>query len=220
MPEARAVWGSRWYDRTGAALYDFAVERESLARVLGLMIFGTDARLLYRSMSVVADMPDGAAILDVPCGGGLAFRALGPHQRVRYLAADLSPGMLRRARRVAARRGLGQIEFVEADIEALPFEDAGFDLCLCFNSLHCFDRPEAALIEVARCLRPGGRLVGDSAIRGAGRRYDALIAVYRKAGVFGRVPDLAELGSWLDAAELRDHRLRASGSIAHFDARR
>jgi ubiquinone/menaquinone biosynthesis C-methylase UbiE len=122
-------------------------------------------------------VPDGAAILDAPCGGGLAFRALGRRQRVRYVAADLSRGMLRRARRVAERRGLGQIEFVEADIESLPFKDASFDLCLCFNSLHCFDRPQAALSEVARCLRPGGRLVGDSAIRGAGRRYDALIAV-------------------------------------------
>jgi SAM-dependent methyltransferase len=95
--------------------------------------------------------------------------------------------------------------------ESLPFKDASFDLCLCFNSLHCFDRPQAALSEVARCLRPGGRLVGDSAIRGAGRRYDALIAVYRRAGVFGRVPDLAELRSWLDAAHLRDLRLQAVG---------
>ena len=135
MPEARAVWRSRWYDRTGAALYDFAVERESLARVLGLPAFGTDARVLYGSMSGVAEMPDGEAILDAPCGGGLAFRALGRHQRVRYVAADLSRGMLRRARRVAERRGLDQIEFVEADIESLPFEDASFDLCLCFNSL-------------------------------------------------------------------------------------
>jgi len=128
--------------------------------------------------------------------------------------------MLGRARRVAARRGLDQIEFVEADVEALPFEDASFDLCLCFNSLHCFDRPQAGLTEIARCLRPGGRLVGDSAIRGAGRRYDALIAVYRRAGVFGRVPDLVELGSWLEAAGLRDRDLRVSGSIAHFEARR
>jgi hypothetical protein len=41
MAEARAIWRSRWYDRTGAALYDFAVEREPLARVLGLI--GTPA---------------------------------------------------------------------------------------------------------------------------------------------------------------------------------
>jgi ubiquinone/menaquinone biosynthesis C-methylase UbiE len=171
-------------------------------------------------MAVVAEMPDGAAILDVPCGGGLAFRALDPHQRDRYVAADLSRGMLRRARLVVERRGLDQVEFVEADIESLPFEDASFDLWVCFNGLHCFDRPEAALTEVARCLRPRGRLVGDSAIRGAGRRYDALIAVYQRAGIFGRVPDLAELRSWLDAAELGEHRLETSGSIAHFDARR
>jgi SAM-dependent methyltransferase len=220
MAEARAVWRSRWYDKTGAALYDFAVEREFLARPLGRVLFGTDARLLYGAMSVVAEMPHGAAILDVPCGGGLAFRAVRQQQRVRYVAADLSPGMLRRAQRVAVRRGLDQIEFVEADIEALPFEDASFDLCLCFNSLHCFDRPEAALNELARCLRPAGRLAGDSAIRGARRRSDALIAAYRRVGIFGRVPDLAELQSWLHAAGLREVRLEGSGSIAHFDARR
>jgi ubiquinone/menaquinone biosynthesis C-methylase UbiE len=220
MAEARAVWRSRWYDRTGAALYDFAVEREPLARAFGLLLFGTAARLLYQAMAVVAEMPDGAAVLDVPCGGGLAFRALRREQQVRYVAADLSPGMLRRARRVAERRGLERIEFLEADVESLPFEDASFDLALCFNSLHCFDRPDAALVELARCLRPGGRLVGDSVIRGARRRSDALIAVYRRAGVFGPVPDLAELRSWLDAAGLRDLQLARSGSIAHFDARR
>jgi ubiquinone/menaquinone biosynthesis C-methylase UbiE len=46
---------------------------------------------------------------------------------VRYVAGDLSPAMLRRARAAAKRRDLNQIEFTEADVEALPPDDASFD---------------------------------------------------------------------------------------------
>ena len=216
----RAVWRSASFDRSGAAVYDFVAERERLARVLGRLVWGTDTRRLYERLALIAEMPDGSAILDVPCGGGLAFRALRPDQDVRYVAADLSPGMLRRARRVAARRGLGQIEFVEADVVALPFEEASFDLCVCFNSIHCFDDPQRAVAEIARCLRPAGRLVGDAAVRGAGSRYDRLIDLYRRRGVFGPVGTTADLRDWLTDAGLRELSVDRSGAVAHFSARR
>ena len=103
-------------------------------------------------------------ILDVPCGGGVAFRGLRPGQRVRYVAADLSPLMLGRARAEAKRRDLHQIEFTEADVEALPFKDASFDLCVSCTGLHCFPDP-AAVSEIARVLRPGGVLRGTTLVR-------------------------------------------------------
>jgi ubiquinone/menaquinone biosynthesis C-methylase UbiE len=220
MPDVRDVWRARWFDLLGAGVYDFVVEHERLAHVLGRVVWGTDATLLYERMSVVAETPDGSAILDVPCGGGVAFRALDPRRQVRYVAVDLSPGMLRRARREARRRGLGRIEFHEADVESLPFQDAGFDLCLCFNSLHCFADPAAALREIGRCLRPGARFVGDTVFRGAGDRFDRLIGLYSRSGVFGRVPTLDELGSWFSAAGMMDLRIERSGAVAHLAARR
>ena len=107
-------------------------------------------------------------ILDVPCGGGVAFRGLRPGQRVRYVAADLSPVMLGRARAEAKRRDLHQIEFTEADVEALPFKDASFDLCVSCTGLHCFPDPAAAVSEIARVLRPGGVLRGTTLVRRGG----------------------------------------------------
>jgi len=107
----------RW--RTGrleATVYDSVVERERVAGVLGRLIWGTDASAFYRDIARLGEAPDGTMILDVPCGGGVAFRGLRPGQRVRYVAADLSPVMLGRARAQAKRRDLDQIEFAEADI--------------------------------------------------------------------------------------------------------
>jgi ubiquinone/menaquinone biosynthesis C-methylase UbiE len=218
--DVRAVWRSPLFDRLGAATYDFFVERERLARLGGALVWGTDTRLLYGSLDAIAAAPDGSAVLDVPCGGGVAFRALRPQQRVRYVAADLSPGMLRRARREAERRRLTQIEFVEADVESLPFEAASFDLCVCLNSIHCFDDPAVALREIARCLRPGGRLIGDAALRGRGRRYDLAIGFYRRQGIFGPGGTASDLERWLAEAGLEDRRIRLSGAIGYFEAAR
>jgi SAM-dependent methyltransferase len=90
--------------RINAALYDEVVERERLARVFGALLWGTDAGRLFRDIALLGEVPDGSAILDVPCGGGLALRGLRPGQAVRYVAADLSPVMLDRARGQAERR--------------------------------------------------------------------------------------------------------------------
>ena len=124
-------------------------------------------------------------MLDIPCGGGPALRGLRQGQHVRYVAADISPDMLARARRQASALGRDDIEFAEADIERMPFGDGEFDLCLCFNGLHCLPDPAAAVREIARCLTPGGRLVGDAVVRGAGSRQDLVIAACRRAGLFG-----------------------------------
>jgi ubiquinone/menaquinone biosynthesis C-methylase UbiE len=51
------------------------------------------------------------------------FRGLRPERELDYVAGDLSPVMLRRAHAAADSRGIHWIEFVEADVEALPFED-------------------------------------------------------------------------------------------------
>ena len=222
-PEAESgrAWQRRLFDRLGASAYDFFVEHERLGRGGSQVLWGADLRPLYDGVrQALAALPSGTRVLDVPCGGGLAFRGLSPSQRVAYVAADLSPGMLSRARRQARRRSLTQIDFVKADVTRLPFDDASFDLCLSYNGLHCFPAPDTTLTEMARCLRQGGRLLGTSTIRGAGARYDRLIAAYRRAGIFATVPTAEDLENWLPACGFREHRLERSGALVYFDGRR
>jgi SAM-dependent methyltransferase len=221
MADVRETWEREGlFDRVGAGAYDFVVQREQLSKPLGRLIWGADMGRFYAALDQVGEMPAGAAILDVPCGGGVAFRALRPDQPVRYVAADLSPGMLKRARELAARSGLeARIEFVRTDVERLPFEAASFDLCLCLNSLHCFRDPAAALAEVGRVLKPGARLLCDCAVRGEGRRFDRLFDLYARRGIFGPGGTAADLRRWLEAAGL-DAEVELSGAIAFVEGRR
>lgn len=98
------------------AVYDFYIEREWLASAIGCVAWGVDLHPLYASFAAIAGMGGGATIVDAPCGGGLALRALRPEQEVRYYAADIAPRMLERVRARAAARGLAQVQTVEADM--------------------------------------------------------------------------------------------------------
>ena len=92
-------------------------------RAVARVVWGIDMSVLYASMEAIGRVSDGATILDVPCGGGVAFRAIRPDQDVRYIAADLSEEMLARAQRRAKMRSLNNVEFAVADMRALPFGD-------------------------------------------------------------------------------------------------
>lgn len=96
-------------------------------------------------------------ILDVPCGTGeLVQRLLARWPRLRITGADLSPGMLARAK---AKNSGQSVHWVEADVASLPFSDKQFDWVTCANSFHYFRKPGAALRELQRILAPGGTLV-------------------------------------------------------------
>src|ERR1700757_1798794 len=117
------------------AVYDFYIERPRLARlVLGAM-WGGDPRPFYRSLAAVGEMPDGATILDVPCGGGIALRGLRLGQRVCWIGVDVEPAMLRRTRRRAARFPAVETRLIEGDMLALPLGDGTADLCLSYGGL-------------------------------------------------------------------------------------
>ena len=196
------------------------MEREHVAGVLGRLIWGTDTSAFYHDIARLSELPAGTSVLDIPCGGGVAFRGLRPDQQLRYVAADLSPLMLRRARAEAKRRHLRWIEFVEADVEALPFEERSFDLVVTYTGLHCFPDPPAAIREMARVLRPGGELRGTSVIRRTGLRQDAFVRVMQLGGVFGPGHTLSELETSLaDAALVRVSTSR-DGALAYFSARK
>jgi ubiquinone/menaquinone biosynthesis C-methylase UbiE len=211
----------RWRsERVTAAIYDAGVKHAGVAGVGAWAMWGADLRRMFADIERLADVPVGASVLDIPCGGGLAFRGLGTGQVVRYVAADISPYMLQRARREAGRRGVQDaIEFVEADVTALQFADASFDLCLTYNGLHCLPDPCAALGELVRVLRPGGTVRGTSCVTGRGPRKDALIGMLRRGGVFGNAPHAGEIEKWLMEFGLDVVTLEPSGAVEFFEAR-
>jgi SAM-dependent methyltransferase len=214
-PSAQWEAGHPW-----AAVYDFFVEREPLARVAGRLAFGTDTRLLYRAIDSIGELPDGSAVLDIPVGGGVALRGLaGRRKQLRYVGADISPDMLERTRRVARERGLeDQVELVRADVEKLPFDDGEFDLVLSLAGLHCFPDPEAAVHEVARVVKPGGRFAGSVFLTGTGLRYVPGVIGGRLVGVMGPSGSRADLDRWLHDAGFRAVRIDLSGAIGYFTA--
>ena len=205
------VWRA---DHPWAPVYDFVVEREPLARVAWRLAMGSDVRLLYAAAAEIGRLPDGATVLDVPCGGGVALRGLRPGQRLTYLATDISPAMLARAG-AHARAG---VTCVQADVERLPLAGSCVDLCASFTGLHCFPDPEAAVHEIARVLRPGGVLTGSAFLNDTGRRYDVVRVAGRAGGLLGRSATRAELRDWLSAAGLGDVTLRTSGALVYFRA--
>src|SRR5439155_3897324 len=201
------------FDGLAGALYDFYIERPALARIEGAVVWGLDSRRMYGWMAKLAEAPAGAVVLDVPCGGGVAFRYVRPGWRGRYVAADIAPGMLRRARREAERRGIAdRVELVEADMLALPFDDASFDVCASFSGLHHLAEPERGVRELVRCLKPGGRLIGCTFVGGTGGRGELAVRITKRAGVMGSVFTSAQLEHWLSA--LDDVTVELTGALA------
>jgi SAM-dependent methyltransferase len=221
MPRMSGVSANWARGHPWAAVYDFFVEREALSRPAGRLLFGTDTRLLYDGMGAVDEVPDGGAILDIPCGGGVALRALRPDRDVRYVAADIAPAMLARTEQVARSRGLRRlVETAREDVEDLSFEDGTFDLVLSFAGLHCFPHPDVACREVARVLKPGGLFTGSVFLTDGGIRYRPMVTAGRAAGVMGPSGSGADLERWLRDAGLGDVEIRRSGAIAYFRAKR
>jgi ubiquinone/menaquinone biosynthesis C-methylase UbiE len=201
------------------AVYDFYIERDWLMRLIGRVVWGIDASVLYASMEAISRAGDGATIIDSPCGGGVGFRALRPNQDVRYLAADLSGKMLARARRRAGKRSLSQVEFVTADMCALPFADAQADLFLSYSGLHMIEDPEPAVREIARCLKPGGEVVGTTFLAEGSRRQRAFFEIGRRQG-HAAPPHLTDLRRWLTDAGIADVVIEPGRGFAVFRGRK
>lgn len=203
-------------DHPWATFYDYMVEHERVGRAVWAAGARSDIRLLYAAAAEIGQVPAGGSVLDVPCGGGVALRGLRPGQDVRYVAADIAPAMLARTAANAARRGLTQVEPVEADVERLPFADASFDLVVSFTGLHCFPRPAVAVRELARVLKPGGILTGSALLNDTGLRFQPLRVAGRAGGLLGPSGTRVELAHWLDDAGFADAEIRTSGAIAYF----
>jgi arsenite methyltransferase len=113
----------------------------------------------------------GERVVDVGCGAGIdsliAAKKVGPEGRV--IGVDMTSSMLEKARRSAKAAGLGNVvEFREGYAEALPVEDGWADVVISNGVLNLMPDKAAALEEMSRVLKPGGRLqIGDILVQKA-----------------------------------------------------
>lgn len=95
--------------------------------------------------------------LDVATGAGHMAFAVAPHV-TEVVASDLTPQMLEVAANLAREKGVTNVRFELADSEALPFDEASFDLVTCRIAPHHFADVPRFVRECARVLKPGGTL--------------------------------------------------------------
>jgi SAM-dependent methyltransferase len=142
--DAAAAWdgatGDLWSDN--ADLFDAGV-----------------ARYLPAFLEAAAIEP-ASHVLDVGCGNGLTSR-----EAARLASAgsvtgvDLSTRMLEVARRRAAADGIANVSFVKADVQVADLGEARYDRVISRNGVMFFGDPVAAFANLARALKPGGRMV-------------------------------------------------------------
>ena len=110
------------------------------------------------NVSIFADIPRDATVLDLGCGAGLdtwvAAGRVGPNGKV--IGVDFSESMLVRARTGAAEAGLANVEFHLADVESLPLGDSSVDVAMVNGIFNLNPRRDEIFSELARVVRPGG----------------------------------------------------------------
>jgi demethylmenaquinone methyltransferase/2-methoxy-6-polyprenyl-1,4-benzoquinol methylase len=173
-------------------------------------------------------------VLDLAGGtGDIAFRIA--KRGARVTVADINPGMLKVGEERAAKRGLA-LDFVEANAEAMPFEDQAFDaVTIAFGIRNVTDIPKA-LEDIRRVLKWGGRFFclefSTSEWPGFARAYDLYsmqlvpkigAAVARDAEAYRylvesirRFPDMPGFAAMIEAAGFRQVRYRPilGGAVA------
>jgi ubiquinone/menaquinone biosynthesis C-methylase UbiE len=129
-------------------------------------------------------------VLDIATGGGHTALAFAPRV-ARVTAIDLTPAMLEEAKSHAASRGANNIAFELADAEALPYDDASFDIVVARIAPHHFADPQAFVRESARVLERGGIFLLDDNMAPEDDELDKFMNRFEK---------------WRDPSHVRAHK--------------
>lgn len=192
----------RWAAKEGQRVIDPNQDREALGwqtgiwnRISDIYVREIDRRFVPVVEALVgrATLLGGEQVLDLGTGtGAVAQRAaaiVGPRGRV--VGVDISPEMLALARRSATSVGLGNLTFLEGRAEAIPAEDAAFNVVLACLSMMYVTVREAAASEIARVLKPGGRFV--AAVWAEPEQCD-IVLFQQTAGRFSGPPPVPGVG--------------------------
>jgi arsenite methyltransferase len=149
-------------DASATSHEDKAAERLGYsADEIGSIPEGADLGLGCGAPIALLDPKEGETVLDLGSGGGvdvfLAARAVGPSGHV--IGVDMTPEMLEKARANADKAGLSHVEFREGRLESLPVDDGTVDAVTSNCVINLVPDKQAVFREVARVLKPGGRLV-------------------------------------------------------------
>jgi demethylmenaquinone methyltransferase / 2-methoxy-6-polyprenyl-1,4-benzoquinol methylase len=187
-----------------------------------VMSAGLDVR--WRRLAAAAAVRPGDRVLDAACGTGDLAVADAEAGAREVVGVDFAPRMLERARRKSP-----QIEWVEADLLALPFPDGSFDAATIGFGVRNVPELERGLRELRRVLRPGGRLAVLEITRPRGVLkpfftvwFDRLVPLLGRALPTGsaysylpasvrRFPPAEELSAVLSRAGFDDVRFRLLG---------
>jgi demethylmenaquinone methyltransferase / 2-methoxy-6-polyprenyl-1,4-benzoquinol methylase len=187
-------------ERNRAARALFAPLGETYDRYARLLSFGQDPRWRAFLVSrVEASRND--TVLDVACGTAAVSLELVRRYGCRVIGIDQSVEMLAAGRARVEAAGLGtRVELREGRAEALPFENASFDALTFTYLLRYVDDPAATMRELARVVRPGGRIAMLDFFVPAGLARPAW-ELYVRVGLpaLGRAisPDWGEVGRFL-----------------------
>src|SRR5665213_1611710 len=161
-PQYRPHCGHAIKARIGKALREFCMStktlvQEQFGKTAASYLTSTPHALgksLERLVALTAPQKNWRA-LDVATGGGHVAYTFAPHVE-RMWATDITQEMLDMVKGEAQKRGLANLRTAYAKAEALPFEDASFDLVTCRIAPHHFDSIAEFLDEVHRVLKPNG----------------------------------------------------------------
>jgi ubiquinone/menaquinone biosynthesis C-methylase UbiE len=112
-----------------------------------------DAEEFYKRLKIAP----GTKLLDVGCGAG-QLALIAARAGADVIGSDIATNWLERARSRAAEEGL-EVRFEEGDAEALPYDDAEFDVVTSLVGAIFAPRPERVAAEMTRVCKPGGRIV-------------------------------------------------------------
>jgi len=140
-----------------AISFDAIKQRQQATWASGdFAVIGTTLQIVGEQLAESIDLRAGERVIDIAAGNGNATLAAA-RRFARVTSTDYVPALLERGAARARAEGL-EIEFVEADAEALPFEDASFDVALSTFGAMFTPQHERPAQEMLRVVRPGGRI--------------------------------------------------------------